>query len=345
MIQPISLKRLITLLAVFLTLGFAQATDTVATVNGTPISTLAFQQRVRFTRWTLGQQLLQIVQQNGEKALTDPTSPYNAQYKLLTDSHALGQQVLDSLITVQLVSQEAARRGITVSADEVQQQVAAFFGYTLPPASSDPSIQPTPDPTEIDYEATRDNYFGQVGVAAKMSQDDVLATFAEQTLQIKVFQAVIGDVPTQAEQIRVRHILVSDESKANALKSQIKDEASFIEIAKVNSIDPLTAMQGGDLDWQPRGTYVAEVETAIWKATPGQLLGPIKTPAGYDLILVLGREVHELSPSNLARVRNSHYQEWVQQARSSAAVQVVNNWQDYVPGDPTLKDMQLPDSK
>src|SRR5258708_22134206 len=91
MIQPISLRRLITLLAVFLTLGFAQATDTVATVNGTPISTLAFQPRVRFTRWTLGQQLLQIVQQNGEKALTDPTSPYNAHYKLLTQSHPLGQ--------------------------------------------------------------------------------------------------------------------------------------------------------------------------------------------------------------------------------------------------------------
>src|SRR5882724_5397650 len=124
MIQLITLKRLIALAAILLTCGFAQATDTIATVNGTPISTLALQQRVRFTRWTLGQQLLQIVQQNGEKALTDPASPYSAQYKLLTDKHALGQQVLDSLITVQLVSQEAARRGITVSPDEVQQQVA-----------------------------------------------------------------------------------------------------------------------------------------------------------------------------------------------------------------------------
>src|SRR5260221_5267941 len=104
-------------------------------------------------------------------------------------------------------------------------------------------------------------------------------------------------------------------------------------------------MRGARVDWQAGGTYVQEVETAIGNATAAQLLGPIKAPAGYDLILVLGREVHELSPSNLARVRNSHYQEWVQQARSSAAVQVVNNWQDYVPAHPTLKDMQLPDSK
>src|SRR5205814_2022574 len=129
--------------------------------------------------------------------------------------------------------------------------------------------------------------FGQAGVAAKMTQNDVLATFAEQALQIKVFQTIAGDVPTQAEQMRVRHILVSDEAKAKALMTQIKDEASFIEVARANSIDPLTAVNGGDLDWQPHGTYVAEVETAIWKAVPGQLLGPIKTPSGYDLILVL----------------------------------------------------------
>src|SRR5689334_17927324 len=50
--------------------SFAQTPDTIATVNGNPISTLAFQQRVRFTRWTIGQQLSQIVQQMGVTALT-----------------------------------------------------------------------------------------------------------------------------------------------------------------------------------------------------------------------------------------------------------------------------------
>jgi parvulin-like peptidyl-prolyl isomerase len=345
MIRSISVKRLFALFAISLTLGFIQVSDTVATVNGTPISKLSFEQRIRFTRWTLGQQLLQIAQQYGEKTLTDPTSPYNAQYKLLTDSHALGQQVLDSLITVQLVNQEAAKRGIAVTDDEVQQQVAAYFGYTLPPAPQDPAAQPTPDPAQVDYETTRDNYFGQVGVAAKMQQADVLATFAEQALQIKVFQAVTGDVPTQAEQIHVRHILVDSEDKANALRTQVKDEASFIELAKTNSLDPVTAVLGGDLGWASRGAYLPEFEAAIWNAKPGELLGPIKTKSGYDLILVLGREIRQLSPSDLARARSITYQQWVQQARTSAAVQIVANWQEFVPNDPTLKEMGLPESK
>src|SRR5690242_19887612 len=74
--RAILLKRIFALLAILLTLGFTQTSDTVATVNGVPISLSAFQQRIRFTRWTIGQQLLQVMQQSGEKALTDPTSPY-----------------------------------------------------------------------------------------------------------------------------------------------------------------------------------------------------------------------------------------------------------------------------
>ena len=63
------------------------------------------------------------------------------------------------------------------------------------------------------------------------------------------------------------------------------------------------------------------------------------------LILVLGREVHDLSASNLARARDMRYQEWVKQARASADVQIVSNWQDVVPSDPSLATLQLPDSK
>src|SRR5438105_1030855 len=115
-----------TALSIAVMVGFAQTPDTVATVNGIPITTLAFQQRVRFTRWTIGQQLNQVVQQMGANALTDSASPYNSQYKLLTDSTALGQQVMDSLVTVKLVQAEAARRGISITDADVQAEVQAF---------------------------------------------------------------------------------------------------------------------------------------------------------------------------------------------------------------------------
>jgi parvulin-like peptidyl-prolyl isomerase len=339
------LRRWGTALGAAVMIGLAQAPDTIATINGNPISTLVFQQRVRFTRWTIGQQLDQILQQMGATALTDPASPYNSQYKLLSDAPTLGQQVIDSLITVKLVQAEAVRRGITTDDAEVQTQIQAFFGYTPDATPAPGADQPAPNATELaqNFEATRDNYFGQAGVAAKMTQNDVLATFAEQALQIKVFQAITADIPLQAEQRHVRHILVASEDQAKALLPQVGTEAAFAAIAKTNSLDTTNAAVGGDLGWAARGAYVPEFDAAVWSAQPGQAVGPIKTQFGYHLILVVSSETRPLSTADLARARDAKYRDWLKQARSNAAVQIVAQWQALIPTDPGLKDLGLPE--
>jgi parvulin-like peptidyl-prolyl isomerase len=348
---PPKLLRFLGLLLVLLTMGAAQATDTLATVNGDPISVTMFQQRVRFSRWTSAQQLIQIKQSYGDKMLTDPASPFNSQYVILTVPSAFGKQVLDALIAVKLVRQEAARRGIAITDADVQQQIYAFFGYT-PDATPMPAVhgqtpQTMPDPTELAdaFATNRDNYFGQAGVAAKMAQSDIIETFAEQALQVKLYNALTGDVPPQAEQIHVRHILVYTEDKANELLAQIKAGASFTELATANSIDTGSAPQGGDLGWASKDVYVPEFETAIWAAQPGQVIGPIKTAFGYHLVLIEGRAVRALSLADLARARESAYKTWLQKARSSATIGIVDNWQTFIPSDPTLAELGLPDVK
>lgn len=330
-------------------LGFAQAPDKIATVNDDSITTLAFQQRVRYTRWSIGQQLSQVAHQDGLKALTDSSSPYNSQYMLLSDSQTLGQQVLDSLIAVKLVQQEAARRGISVTDDEVQQQVEAFFGYSPNAPGAAPAIQPgqtpqpPPNPTQLAqaFQSERDNYFGQAGVAAKMTQADVLAIFSEQALQIKVFKALTSDLPGQAEQIHVRHILVDSEDKARNLLAQIKDETTFASLAQADSLDTTNSAQGGDLGWAVRGVYVQEFDSAIWNGAPGQVIGPVKTQFGFHLIYIIAREVRPLGEIDLARARDARYRDWLKQARASASIKIVDQWQGLVPLDPTLQDLGL----
>lgn len=317
-------------------MGFQQAPASVATVNGDSIPTVFFQQRVRFARWTAAQQLLQIMlDYGGEKALTDPNSPFHTQYRALIDSPAFTQQVLDGLIVLKLVQREATARGITVTPAETQAQIYAFFGYS-------PDAQPS---QMQDFETNRDNYFGQAGNAARMSQAEVIETFTEQALQIKVFAALTKDVPTQAEQVKVRHILVESQDKANALLAQIRGGANFAELATANSRDTLSAPQGGSLDWSPRGINLPEFENAVWNAKPGDLLGPIQTQLGFHIVLIEGREVRPLSEGDLARVRDAAYRQWLQQAREKAAIKIVDNWQALIPVEPTLKDLGLPEAK
>ena len=105
-------------------------------------------------------------------------------------------------------------------------------------------------------------------LVAKMNQTDVVATFAEQALQIKLYIALTADVPAQVEQVKVRHILVDSADKANALLAKLKAGTNFADLAKSDSQDTLSAAQGGDLGWSPKGIYTAEFESAVWSAKP-----------------------------------------------------------------------------
>ncbi|MEH7108527.1 peptidylprolyl isomerase, partial [Bacillus sp. JJ1764] len=50
-------------------------------------------------------------------------------------------------------------------------------------------------------------------------------------------------------EIQARHILVSDEAKANDIEAKLKAGAKFEDLAKENSEDTATASNGGDLGW------------------------------------------------------------------------------------------------
>jgi hypothetical protein len=59
----------------------------------------------------------------------------------LNDPTFLGQQVLNNLVNEQLVRQEAGRRGLTASQEEIQAEYQQMFGFF-------PNGTPTPEPTE-----------------------------------------------------------------------------------------------------------------------------------------------------------------------------------------------------
>jgi len=118
----------------------------VAIVNGKQISTRDFQTRVRYNR----QQLInsaaytyQIAQLFGDS----PETQYNfvsqlSQIQAQMESQTIGQQTLDQLIDEALIRQEAEKRGITISQDELQAEVEGAFGFFE-------NGTPTPSPTFV----------------------------------------------------------------------------------------------------------------------------------------------------------------------------------------------------
>lgn len=73
--------------------------------------------------------------------------------------------------------------------------------------------------------------------------------------------------------------------KAQALFDQAKKSPkSFAELAKKNSEDPGSAVEGGDLGWSPRGRMVKPFDEALFAMKAGDIVGPIETQFGYHII-------------------------------------------------------------
>ena len=131
---------------------------------------------------------------------------------------------------------------------------------------------------------------------------------------------IINSVPTTADQVHARQILVQTEETANDLLAQIKAGADFATLA--STYDPVT---GGDLGWFPQGYLTQpEVDAAAFALQPGQTSEIIKSAIGYHILYVIERDPqHELTPDARRVMQEKKLTEWLDAAK--AASQIVIN--------------------
>lgn len=112
------------------------------------------------------------------------------------------------------------------------------------------------------------------------------------------------------EKVKASHILLQpaaatkeDTAKtfaeAKALMATLKTDADFAKAAREKSKDPGSGQQGGDLGWFAKGAMVKEFDAAVFKAKPGETVGPIKTQFGVHIIKVMAKDSREIEVAEL----------------------------------------------
>jgi len=142
---------LIVLLVGIIMEGFVRPNQPIAVVNGVAVTTVDFEKRVRLERWQSGQLLVNVANLYGVEMLTSENSPFYQQVvQLLPGQEAmLGSQVRDQMVDEILIRQEAAARGITADAAEIDARIEEFFGYNPNPEEPTPTLAPSATPTPI----------------------------------------------------------------------------------------------------------------------------------------------------------------------------------------------------
>ncbi|KPL18512.1 MAG: hypothetical protein AMJ93_13755, partial [Anaerolineae bacterium SM23_84] len=229
----------VTIAAVVLVLGFGfyqeyivKPSAPVAVVSGTPISTRDYQAMVQYRRFDLSSQmgLLQAQLMQLDPTLED--QQFYVQYlqqqiqQLQGLEASLPLQVMDEMIDDELIRQEAARRGIGVTDAEVQEEIEQQFGYVRNPPTPTPTpitatvtitVTPTPTTAQMTEEEFQKNYSDYVLALrrnAGISEVTFRSLFEVSILSTKLQEALAEEVPTTAEHVHARHILVETEEEA-----------------------------------------------------------------------------------------------------------------------------------
>jgi len=153
--------------------------------------------------------------------------------------------------------------------------------------------------------------------------EDAWKEVRAQLIGMAMAQRVVDRVPTTAEHVHARHILVDNPTEAERILAQLQGGADFAALAQSYSQDTSTRESGGDLGFFPRGILMApEVEEAAFALQPGQFSGVVSSALGYHVVQVVERDpAGPVSPENLRLMQDRAVQEWVEWLWAQASVE------------------------
>ncbi len=244
-----------------------------------------------------------------ESELNAQTQFYVMSNKLDQKTPGVREQVLQSMINEKLILAKAIEDSVTVTEDEVTQQLDAVIQQRIQSAGSEQRLE--------------ELYGMPISRIKREYRDEMKKNLLSQRLQqqrfgssqigrieveefFKTFKDSLGDVP---EEVELAHIFVKpkfDEvaktetrKKLQSLIDSLKAGVTFEELAKRHSQDPGSAAQGGDLGFVRRGLFVKEFETAVFALKEQELSGIVETEFGLHVIQLLERRGDAVHPRHI----------------------------------------------
>jgi len=202
-------------------------------------------------------------------------------------------QILRTLVDEKLQLQEAKRQNIEVNTDEVMEAIGGIAASNNLSAEqieqflSQAGVNLATLHTQVYAELAWNKLVGQrFAPRVYISDEQVEDAYGRMVENANRPQYLVSeilltvDTPEQDREVR---------GAAEKLIEQIRQGAPFPAVAQQFS-QSASAARGGDLNWVQDGTMPPEVEAVMQRMRPGSLSAPIKTLAGYYIIVLRDRK-------------------------------------------------------
>ena len=154
-------------------------------------------------------------------------------------------------------------------------------------------------------------------VSDKITTEEIKAAYDKQ----------VATIPDEDE-VHARHILVTTEDDAKAIKAQLDAGADFATLAKEKSIEPGAKNSGGDLGYFKAAQMVKPFADAAFAMKVGDVSQPVQTQFGWHIIKVEDRRkavkptLEELTPQLGQQLYVTKYRALFDHLRTAAKIQI-----------------------
>jgi peptidyl-prolyl cis-trans isomerase C len=205
-------------------------------------------------------------------------------------------QVLESLISRELLYQESQKKGVKVNKEKLETEYEGLKKRF---------------PSEEEFKSRLSSLkISEVDVKTQIERGLVIQEFIDEEIggkvmvpekDVKAYYDTHPDSFKQPEQVRASHILIkvdpqADEAKKAAARKKLEEirrrllkGEEFVALAREFSEGP-TNVRGGDLGYFRRGQMVKPFEDTAFALKVGELSEVVETQFGFHLIKVTGKK-------------------------------------------------------
>jgi peptidyl-prolyl cis-trans isomerase SurA len=256
------------------------------------------------------------------------------------DEEKLLEQMLQQMIERRLQVQEAAKEKLSVSDDEIKEQIEDMMKR-----SNTPTREQFEDGLKrqgLTIEAVRKGVREQL-LVQKIRRRKVSSRFSVTDQEVDAYFKENREKLETGLAYHARHIVIPPSPagqeegwetarvKAEEVWEKLRAGEEFVQMAQQYSQDS-TAKEGGDLGQLKRGELDQEFESHIFRLSPGQISGPVKTRLGYQIFKLESKE--DLSGEALSQARSqvrdilyrdkfqARFEAWLDEIRKKALVEI-----------------------
>jgi len=227
----------------------------------------------------------------------------------------LKKNVIQGLITLNLLGSYAKKNGITVNSAQVNDTITALdkrFGKAKFAAILNKSGMSLNEiKQQIKGQLMARAIFTDIMSKTKISDQDAKRFYQQHKSKFNI-----------PEEVNARHILVKTKAKAEQIQKELKAGQPFTKLAMENSIDKASAARGGDLGFFKMGQMVPAFSKAAFALKrPGQISPIVKTQYGYHIIQLIAKKSGHIR--NFAEVKPQLKQMLARQAAESKLQKII----------------------